>query len=94
MEGTTAWVPVFKDGTFTFEVELPVLVDQAGEAFVTLETALRWERLHERVAMTIQQSSRLSKRRRRWFLQDGSATAGAVTDSSRGTIGPPIAPFA
>ncbi len=90
MEGTTAWVPVFRDGTFTFEVELPVLVDQAGEAFVTLETALRWERLQECVAMTIRQSSRLPKNRRRWFKMDGSATAAAATDSSLGTIVAPM----
>lgn len=90
MKGTTAWVPVFRDGTFTFEVELPVLVGQAGEAFVTLETALRWERLQERVAMTIQQSSRLSMKRRSWFRTDGSAVAAEATDSSLGTIVPPM----
>ena len=89
MEATTAWVTVFRDGSFTFEVELPVLVDEAGEEFVTLETALTWEHWQESMAMFTQASSRLSRKRRRWFGKAGSAIAPTATDTTSGTLAVP-----
>jgi hypothetical protein len=86
MERTTATLPVFRDGTFTFEVELPALVDEAGETFVTLKTALRWERLQEQAAMTIPGSSRLPRRRRSWYRNAGTLARPVATGSSRETV--------
>lgn len=83
-------VPVLCDGAFTFDVELPVLVDEDGEGHVTLDTALEWERWQTFVAMTINDSSRSAATSEPSAGSAGTLAGVSHSDSSRATAAPRV----
>lgn len=40
-------LPIYRDGNAVIEEDFPVLEDETGETFVTMETALQWEARHK-----------------------------------------------
>ena len=78
-------IPVHCDGTRVVTMRLPAIVDERGDAFVTLDDALRWERRHQ-VNIAMMRSSKIPRRLRKLF---GHATtiipagdASLITDRS------------
>jgi serine acetyltransferase len=66
-------------------LQVPVLEDEDGETFVTLETALCWESAHRMWAY--RSTSALSLRRRKWYAVAGSAS-GITESGTSARLGP------
>ena len=62
---------IYRHGSTAVTQEFPVIVDDE-DAWVTLETAMRWELAHRRLVDTLNASTRLSRRNRRFFAKGDS----------------------
>lgn len=67
----TRQLAIYRSGSTAVTQDFPVIIDD-DEAWVTLETAMRWELAHHRLVDTLSASTRLSRRSRRFFASAGS----------------------